>query len=107
MRKSINCFIMLVLSITSLRITAQDTICASKVDLNWLQINAPDRYQRFIDLENFTATHLNGANARLINNNGLIIIPVVVHVLHRGEPVGQGLNISLAQYKPCTDTIPD
>jgi hypothetical protein len=105
MRKFIKYFVMFALSVITIKTNAQDTICSSKVNLPWLQTNAPDRYQRFIDLENFIATHLNGANARLINNNGLVIVPVVVHILHRGEPEGQGLNISLAQIQAQIDFL--
>jgi hypothetical protein len=79
---------------------AQYTRCKTTVDYSWLQTNAPERYQRFIDLENFTTNYINGqgqGNNRLINNNGLIIIPVVVHVLHHGEPEGTGYNISMTQ----------
>ena len=69
-----------------------------------MQINAPDRFQRFIDLENFTASFTN-QNGRLINENGLIVIPVVVHILHRGEPEGTGLNISMAQIQSQIDVL--
>ena len=79
----------------------QERTCGTEIDLAWLQTNAPDRYQRIIDLENFTANYIanqRSNSARLINGNGLIIIPVVVHVLHRGEPEGSWFNISLIQY---------
>jgi hypothetical protein len=74
MRKFIKYFVIFALSVITQKTNSQDTICSSKVNLPWLQTNAPDRYQRFIDLENFTAANLNGSNARLINNNGLIIM---------------------------------
>lgn len=87
---------------------AQQERCNTNVDYNWLQANAPDRYQRFIDLENFTANYINGQSqmaGRLINGNGLIIIPVVVHVLHRGEAIGTGLNISMAVIQSQIDVL--
>lgn len=34
-----------------------------------------------------------------------MIIPVVVHILHRGEPEGQGLNISMAQIQSQIDVL--
>ena len=33
-------------------------------------------------------------NARLIDENGVITIPIVFHVLHKGEAVGTGTNLS-------------
>ena len=83
---------------------AQDTRCPITADLAWMQTHAPDRYQRFINLENFTANYVN-QNARLINGNGLIVIPVVVHVLHRGEIEGTGFNISMAQIQSQIDVL--
>ena len=47
MRRIINYFFASLFFCTGiLKINAQDTICANKVDLAWLQANAPDRYQR-------------------------------------------------------------
>jgi len=74
--------------------------CPSIIDLVQMQTQDPARYQRFMDLETFTANYITnqgGPIQRLINQNGVITIPVVVHVLHRGEAIGSGRNISLAQ----------
>ena len=76
--------------------------CASKINLAQIQQNNPARYQRILALEQHTQNYINtvsnGSNsARLINQNSTIIIPVVVHVLHRGEAIGVGRNISDAQ----------
>lgn len=79
---------------------SQDRNCPSVINLAQMQTQDPVRYQRFMDLENFTANYIanqNNPNQRLIDPNGIIIIPVVVHVLHRGEAEGTGRNISLAQ----------
>ncbi len=66
----------------------------------------PARYQRFANLEAFTANFIaNQSGQRLINQNGVIVIPVVVHVLHRGEAVGTGRNISLAQIQSQIDVL--
>jgi hypothetical protein len=40
----------------------QERNCGTNIDLAWLQANAPDRYQRVINLENFTANYI--ANQR-------------------------------------------
>lgn len=73
-----------------------------------MQTQNPARYQRFMNLETFTTNYINnqsGANFRLADPNGLIVIPVVVHVLHRNEAVGTGLNISLAQIQSQIDVL--
>ena len=69
-----------------------------------MQTNALARYQRFFDLETFTANYVS-ANQRLIDPNGTIIIPVVVHILHRGEVEGQGSNISLGRIQTQIDIL--
>ena len=76
--------------------------CASDVDLALIQQVNPSRYQRILALEQFTQNYITSVNngnntARLTTPNSTIIIPVVVHVLHRGEIVGLGINISDAQ----------
>lgn len=48
--------VLLCLVMTSLK--AQVDPCGSSVDLQWLQTNAPDRYQRFMDLESFTSNFI-------------------------------------------------
>ena len=92
----------------SLFALGQGRNCPSIVDLTQMQIQDPARYQRFVDLENFTANYVanqGNPNQRLINPNGIIIIPVVVHVLHRGESEGTGRNISLAQIQSQIDVL--
>lgn len=89
---------------------SQDTICASIINLPLIQQNNPDRYQRIMALEQHTQNYINSVNngtnnARLIQPNATIIIPVVVHILHRGEPVGTGRNISDAQILSQIDVL--
>src|SRR4051812_355645 len=82
--------------------------CGTNVDMAWLQANAPARYQQFMNVENFTTSYINAQNSsssRLVNSNGEIIIPVVVHVLHQGESIGSGLNISDAQVQSQIDVL--
>jgi hypothetical protein len=93
--------ILAILQFTALLTKAQ-TICGSTFNPETVQSTDPDRYNRYIQLEQFTSNYIaslnNGnPNARLINQNSVIIIPVVVHVLHNGEPIGVGNNISDAQ----------
>jgi Pregnancy-associated plasma protein-A len=43
--------------------------------------------------------------ARLIDENGTITIPVVIHVIHKNEPLGVGTNISDAQIQSQIDVL--
>ena len=86
------------------------TRCASSVDLPLIQQVNPARYQRILALEQHTQNYINSVNsgnntARLTTANSTIIIPVVVHVLHRGEAVGVGRNISDAQILSQVDVL--
>ncbi len=59
--------------------------CPSTIDLAQMQTEDTDRYQRFMDLETFTANYSanqNNTNGRLANPNGIFIIFVFVHILH-------------------------
>ncbi|TAE07469.1 MAG: hypothetical protein EAY72_14065 [Bacteroidetes bacterium] len=83
-------------------IKAQTVRCGSELNLPLIQQTNPMRYQRIMELEEHTrryVTTINNStqNSRLVNPNSIIVIPVVVHVLHRGEAIGTGRNISLAQ----------
>lgn len=72
------------------------------------QLNTPERYQKYLDLENLTSRYISEQSQiaeRLINNGGLIIIPVVVHILHYGESIGNGYNISLATIQSQIDVL--
>lgn len=85
-------------------------ICASDINLSLIQQENPARYQRILALEQFTQNYINSVNngnntARLITPNATIIIPVVVHVLHRGEAVGVGRNISDVQIQSQIDVL--
>lgn len=87
---------------------AQGRNCPMNLDLNVMQTQDPNRYQRFINLQNFTTSYINnqaGASYRLADPNGLIVIPVVVHILHRNEAIGTGLNISDAQVQSQIDVL--
>lgn len=72
--------------------------CGSIFNLNDIRSKNTTRYQRIIQMEN----HLKQYNERLLkgkNENipAVIRIPVVVHVLHNGESIGTGQNISMIQ----------
>ena len=85
----------------SMALKAQEQ-CGSIFNPQVIQTSDPNRYNRYVQLEQFTANYIASMNngiktGRLINPNSTITIPVVVHVLHNGEPVGVGNNISDAQ----------
>jgi hypothetical protein len=97
MRKCSFIIVSLLLAFASKITYGQVKRCGSEIDFVWMQTNAPTGYQMFMDLENFLDSYKatqNSTTSRLINQNGLIVIPVVFHILHRGEPYGQGYNIT-------------
>ena len=86
----------------------QTFICPSNLDFAMMQQFEPARYNNFIKLENFidsTIASQNSTNSRLINANGIITIPVVVHILHRGEAIGTVRNLSEAQIQSQIDVL--
>jgi Pregnancy-associated plasma protein-A len=103
---TILCFVLF----SSVKGISQDSIvrCNTYANMSLLQTYSPDIYQNFLDIETFTANYINNqnqTNGRLINGGGLIVIPVVVHVLHHGEPEGTGLNISMATIQSQIDVL--
>lgn len=85
--------------------------CGSSFNPQLIQSSNPSRYNRYIQLEQFTANYVSSLNnnkteaGRLINPNSTIIIPVIVHVLHRGEAIGVGNNIPDAQIQSQIDVL--
>ena len=63
-----------------------------------LKRDNPTQYQEFLRIEKLTEAYrtkmASNPNARLIDENGVITIPIVFHVLHKGEAVGTGTNLS-------------
>jgi hypothetical protein len=96
------------LQLITIALKAQ-TQCGSIFDPQLIQSLDPNRYNRYIQLEQFTANYIaslnEGNNESLITPNSTIIVPVVVHVLHNGEPVGVGNNISDAQVQSQIDVL--
>lgn len=92
---------------SNILIAQETTRCNSTLDYSYVQANDPSMYQHFLEIDNFIAQYVSsgGSNTRLINPNGTIIIPVVVHVLHSGEAVGTGLNISDAVIQSQIDVL--
>jgi len=78
--------------------------CGSELDLSAVKKNDPARYQRIMALEQYTQQYIEGPKS-LTNGQLHVIIPVVVHVLHNGEAVGNGLNINMAQIQSQIDVL--
>jgi hypothetical protein len=82
--------------------------CGSNFDLVTMQQLNPIEYANYLNHKNFITSYLANqasTNQRLINNDGIITIPVVVHVLHCGENIGVGRNISAAQIQSQIDVL--
>ena len=71
--------------------------CGSELNLQFIKQNDPERYQRIMLMEQHVTNYKNQRNLESTSHHAVITIPVVVHVLHTGQAVGTGLNISLAQ----------
>ena len=74
--------------------------CGTNFDLKKLKKDHA-AYQEFLRIEQLTEAYrarmAGSANQRLIDENGIITIPIVFHVLHLGEAVGTGTNLSDAR----------
>ncbi len=92
-------------------VSAQISRCGSDHDLETLKKSNPKAYQEYLKIQKHTQEYINkvkqnGGNFRLVDENGIITIPVVVHVVHRpGEAVGTGTNISDAQIQSQIDVL--
>lgn len=101
------------LFITMLHVYSQNRVCWNSIDFAAMQQQDTARYRRFMDLETFIqnfiatggASDVGSGGQRLSNPNGIIRIPVIVHVLHRGEATGTGRNISDAQIQSQIDVL--
>ena len=75
--------------------------CGSNLDLKKLKKENPASYQEFLRIEQLTEAYrermAGSASQRLADQNGIITIPIVFHVLHLGEAVGTGTNIADAR----------
>lgn len=76
---------------------AQDR-CPTVLNLESIQKNDPARYERILQMEEHLEHYIEALDEGIARSVPAVIrIPVVVHVLHNGEPLGNGRNISMAQ----------
>ncbi len=87
-----------------LHVSAQRT-CGFSLDMNVIQQTDPERYHRLMQIEQRVANYVNARQMNPMLNGTVITIPVVVHVLHTGQSVGTGLNISSVQVQSQIDVL--
>ncbi|MEJ7644750.1 MAG: choice-of-anchor J domain-containing protein [Chryseolinea sp.] len=78
-------------------VTAQDR-CGTVEYIKLLQKNKSAR-ESDIDFEDWIARKIANRKVRIEVDASTFKVPVVVHIIHRGETVGNGLNISDAQVR--------
>ena len=84
---------------------AQDW-CPTVLNLEYIQKNDPARYERILQIEGHLEEYLEGLDEGVGRAVPAVIrIPVVVHVLHNGEPLGTGRNIGMAQIESQIDVL--
>ncbi len=108
--KKILCLYAIIFLMTPLKSQAQIRTCGSFTNLQLLKQSNPKEYQNIINLESFIQSYILSANnennlTRLIAPNSTITVPIVVHVLHRGEAIGAGRNISDLQIQSQIDVL--
>jgi hypothetical protein len=79
--------------------------CGSELSLQSIKENDPERYKRIMQMEKHVANFSNQRSLGLLSDHEVITVPVVVHVLHTGQPVGTGRNISVAQIQSQIDVL--
>jgi PKD repeat protein len=90
--------------------TSEYTPAPAQRNCHTMQADADLRaaYPQLGTLEAFEATFQERLAAdadRVESRNNLVTIPVIVHVIHNGEPVGVGANISQAQVQSQIDVL--
>ncbi len=85
--------------------------CASELNLEIVKREDIERYYRFLEIERTINDYKLKKNnkSKEINSRAIIqntiTIPVVVHVLHNGESIGSGYNISTQQIQSQIDVL--
>lgn len=79
--------------VISIAIYSQKKCGTTEVNLDFLK-NNQEFYQRYLKLETETQSFINNNKSQKTLNSTIYTIPVVIHVYHNGEPIGNGPNIS-------------
>ena len=91
-------------------VSAQEFSCASDVIEQSMITTYPDYAQERARLETFMQQRMHNTNARMLNfgcqsTAVIYYIPIVFQVMHLGEAVGTGSNVSNAALQNCLDTL--
>ena len=80
--------------------------CPTTLNLERIQKYDSERYLRILQLEEQVENYKEDVEESLGRSVPAVIqIPVVVHVLHNGGPIGTGLNISMPQIESQIDVL--
>jgi hypothetical protein len=71
--------------------------CATMTQYHKHVANNPQLIEKRKEIETFTQNWIRSQNSQKRGTRNVVTIPVVVHVIHAGEPIGTGTNISDAQ----------
>lgn len=77
--------------------------CGSSLDLEKVRIHHPAYYQKLMQIEQHTQNYI--TQKRITSDNVTATIPVVVHIIHNGEAIGTGTNLSVAQIQSQIDVL--
>ena len=82
-------------------VTDPPRTCATMTQDSINRIRFPERetLEEFEYQINKKIKEITARNASGKTKAGVVTIPIIVHVIHNGEPVGSGLNLSQAQVK--------
>ena len=100
MSNKISIYVLLLIMVLGNNITlysqTRTKICGSKFDIAKIKSTNASRYQQVLNINTQLAKYKQSLQTQglVANPNATIIIPVVVHVLHFGEAIGTGRNIS-------------
>ena len=105
LKLSYYCVLLLLLTAAATSLSAQPPQkCGTDKLLHDFFTTNPNAAQIFAQTRNDIADYLN-TNAGRNDRNVIVTIPVVFHVIHSGQAVGVGLNISHAQIQSQIDVL--
>jgi hypothetical protein len=100
MSNKISIYVLLLIMVLGTTVTlysqTRTKVCGSKFDIAKIKSSNTARYQQVLNIKTQLAKYKQSLQTQglVANPNATIIVPVVVHVLHFGEAIGTGRNIS-------------
>lgn len=98
-------FILLAVFISFNQYTSAQRSCGSIVNLDSIYRYDKARYERILRMEEHLKSYIDEVDNFERSVPTIIRIPVVIHVLHNGEPIGTGLNVNMAQIESQIDVL--